>query len=151
MKVGTVLSIEVDRGLKGPIYCRSKVIKLNRRNLFIDLPTNIHTKKTVYLSKGDQLFVTFIGADEAVYQFNTEIKGRKNLNVPALKLAYPEQIDRIQRRNFVRIKATVDVAVHCPQLTFRPFTTVSYDISGGGLSIFVSNDIELDKGQRILI
>lgn len=149
MKVGTVLSIEVDRGIKDPIYCRSRVIKVNHQSILIDLPSNVYTKKTVYLTKGDQLLVSFVGEDEAVYQFYTEVQGRKDLNVPAFGLAYPDQVDRIQRRRFVRINVAVDVAVHCPQLTFRPFTTVSRDISGGGLSFIAFNGIELDKGQGI--
>ncbi|WP_338470112.1 PilZ domain-containing protein [Niallia sp. XMNu-256] len=66
--------------------------------------------------------------------FNTEVLGRVLQGIPMIKLRYPGDsfVIKIQRRQYVRVPAVVDVAIHPVQDEFLPFTTITEDISAGG-------------------
>ncbi|RDW22032.1 flagellar brake protein [Oceanobacillus chungangensis] len=152
MKIGTVLHIELKnpKTNKNDKY-RCKVIEMNELYLIIDYPVNEITNKTTVLPKRKHFSVSYIGEDEAVYQFNSSITSKIKLNVPALAIEYPkkENIRRIQRREFVRIETTVDVAIHSIDQAFSPFVTVTSDISGGGISIIAPNGHKLVIGDIV--
>src|SRR5699024_11081227 len=51
-----------------------------------------------------------------------------------------------------RVNTAVDVAVHCPEDTFAPFTTVTRDISGGGACVIIPHqlkNINIKKDQEL--
>ncbi|WP_164218986.1 flagellar brake domain-containing protein [Virgibacillus sp. YIM 98842] len=154
MKIGTLLQLEykmdgVSEVLK--YYC--KIIDRNDRYLFIDYPVNEKTKKTELLPKGAHFFAAYIGKDQSVYRFRTELVSKVSLNIPALAIKLPnkEDLKRIQRREFVRVKSAVDIAVYSDNNSFSPFTTVTDDISGGGMSIIVPDGINLELSKDIWI
>ncbi|RDW19086.1 flagellar brake protein [Oceanobacillus arenosus] len=152
MKIGTVLHIELKNtktNTKDKYRC--KVIEMNEQQIIIDYPINELTNKTAFIPKRKYFSVAYIGEDEAVYQFTSSITSKIKLNVPALAIENPkkEDIQRIQRREFVRIETTVDIAVHSNDKTFSPFVTVTSDISGGGLSIIAPYDHKLAIGDIV--
>lgn len=71
--------------------------------------------------------------------------------VPVLELALPEKssVKRIQRREFVRVDTGVDIAIHCPIDSFLPFTSITKDISGGGASIIIPEEMEIANNTRV--
>ncbi|NBJ70474.1 MULTISPECIES: PilZ domain-containing protein [Clostridia] len=151
MKIGTVLQLEVVKSGKGRNHTakkyRCKVVDKNEQNLYIDFPVDIKSKKTAFFAKGTIFDVTFIGPDEVIYQFRSKLVAKVKGKIPALAIQPPgSDIRRIQRRNFARVETVVDVAVHSEQNLFPPFTTVTNDISGGGLSIIVPKN-QLLKGE----
>ncbi|MFB4163439.1 flagellar brake domain-containing protein [Alteribacillus sp. JSM 102045] len=75
--------------------------------------------------EGTQLSAWFIGTDQAVYSFETEGKGRQKDKIKVILISDP---GRIQRRNYVRIDASIDVAVHPLNNDFSPFLTSTLDI-----------------------
>lgn len=105
----------------------------------IDYPINKHTNKPSFFFDGTEFHAWFIGRDEAMYTFDTEIVGRKKGHIPVLLLKDPgkEGYVRIQRRNYVRIETSVDVAVHPINQEFTPFPSVSLDLSGGGCAVVI--------------
>ncbi|MGJ9456834.1 flagellar brake protein [Oceanobacillus sp. CF4.6] len=151
MKIGKVLNLEVRDSRTGIVheyYC--KIIEKNKNYLMIDYPIHAQTKKTAFFPIGTLLSASFIGNDQAVYQFSSEIAARIKMNIPALAIHIPDQTDikRIQRREYVRIETTVDVAVHSKDNQFPPFVTLTSDISGGGLAIITEKNIELEIGLK---
>ncbi|MDY0396550.1 PilZ domain-containing protein [Virgibacillus halophilus] len=52
---------------------------------------------------------------------------------------------RIQRRKFARIEIVSDVAIHSTDDSFQPFTTVTTDLSGGGLAFIIPKHINIHK------
>ncbi|WP_077299651.1 flagellar brake protein [Virgibacillus pantothenticus] len=151
MKIGTVLQLEVvqsgkNRNREAKKY-RCKVIDKNEQNLYIDLPVDTKSKKTAFFAKGTIFDVTFIDSDEIIYQFRSKLVAKVKGKIPALAIQLPgNNIRRIQRRNYARVETAVDVAVHSDQNLFSPFTTVTNDISGGGLSIIVPKN-QILKGE----
>jgi len=138
LKIGETLILEPKYGLEHEQY-RTKIVEYNNQSLFIDYPVNMATNKTVFLVDGAQLKVTYIGVDGSVYIFDTEVLGKIKSKIPMISLRNPEKDEhiKIQRREYVRVESSLDVAVHSKSEEFLPFNTVTEDISAGGTAIFV--------------
>ncbi|SDB91453.1 c-di-GMP-binding flagellar brake protein YcgR, contains PilZNR and PilZ domains [Pelagirhabdus alkalitolerans] len=135
MKVGSSLTLEQEQDGEIIRY-RCRVVDQKGQNLYIDYPINLTTGRTDLFPKGARLFAYFVSDDEAVYQFHTEVKGRKKDNVPLLVLHYDkDKLKKIQRREYVRVDAGLDIAVQSVDETCEPFATVTKDISGGGVAL----------------
>lgn len=130
-----------------------KIIDADEHFLYIDQPIHEETKRTLYLKKGTRIQVYSIGNDNGVLQFHSIVVHRKILSIPTYAILPPKQTEmkRIQRRNFVRVQTAIDVAVHCPKNSTTPFTTVTTNISGGGLACILPTYIMLEKNQYVSI
>jgi c-di-GMP-binding flagellar brake protein YcgR len=151
IKVGTVLTLEPKYSEKVEKY-KCKVVELDEGKVYVDYPIHMETNRTVFLLDGMQLKATFVGSDEAVYLFETEVLRRVKQNIPMIMLSYPgdEQLVRVQRRQYVRVDVITDVAVHPLDGEFAPFTTVTSDISAGGAAIVLPNEwMGLKQGMII--
>ncbi|MBP1969628.1 c-di-GMP-binding flagellar brake protein YcgR [Virgibacillus natechei] len=151
MKIGTFLNLEIKRvGEKIQKY-QCKVIEKDDQYLYVDYPIHEKTRKTSFFSIGTTCSASYLGSDMGVYSFHTKIISKATLTVPALVIEYPEQsrIQRIQRREFVRVETIVDIAVHSLDNKFSPFTSVTSDISGGGLSFTIPKHITLNTDQHM--
>lgn len=142
MEIGDILYINFDIGENDHEQYRCKVMDKSSERLFIDLPTHAQTLKTAYIPIHKPFYVTY-QKNENVFRFRSYIIQRQNQSVPKLIIHLPPKIEheRIQRREHVRVEVAIDVAVHCKNNSFSPFTTVTNDISGGGLSIYVNKEI----------
>ncbi|MGY4690131.1 flagellar brake protein [Salibacterium sp. K-3] len=105
----------------------------------VDPPINEETGRTGFFMEGVELHAWFVGRDEALYTFETEVKGKGREKVRSLQLTDPgkDQYVRIQRRNYVRINTAVDTAVYPHKHGAAPFITSTIDISGGGMSVLL--------------
>ncbi|TRM12589.1 pilus assembly protein PilZ [Lentibacillus cibarius] len=152
MKIGMALSLEVSDPDSGEVSkYRSKIIDQNEQYLFINLPIDTHTNKTTFFREGTQFTAVYIGDGQSVQMFKTQAAGTYRLdNIPALAIQLPdaEQIKTIQRRRFIRVKTAVDVAVHGKNLGF---TTVTQDISAGGLSIVLPTGINVKEKEMLTV
>lgn len=139
MKIGDELILTGQwRGDEEEFEYRSKVVDIGEDVLYIDYPTDINTKRTVYVPIKEPFYVKFI-KDAAVFQFQSHVVARTKRNVPVLKIAVPskDEFKKIQRRAYLRVTTSVDIAIHCPENTFSPFTTVTKDLSGGGARFII--------------
>lgn len=121
--------------------------------LFIDYPINTETGKAAFLLDGTRLKCTFVTRDGCPYMFHSVVLGRTKRKIPLLKLSYPGDafLIRRQRRQYVRVKTAIDVAVHPLNGEFSPFVAVSDDFSAGGVAIFAPNDIYLEKDMNVCL
>ena len=152
MEIGTPLSLKrFNIETKEIDDYKSRVIDIDDQFFYIDYPVNKRTNKTDYFYKNEKIIIQYT-KNNVVFEFTGTMLERVNKNVPAFKFEIPkkEDLNQIQRRQFVRIETDVDIAVHCPNDSFPPFTTVTQDISGGGASLFVKNQ-SLEVNQKILI
>lgn len=150
MEIGTPLSLKrFNLETKDIEDYRSKVIDIDDDYFYIDFPVHEQTKRTFVFSIHENIIVQYT-KNNVVFEFKGKVLDKVTKNVPALKLKLPakEDLKRIQRRQYVRIETDVDVAVHCPNDSFPPFTTVTRDISGGGASLYVS-DQSLEINQKL--
>lgn len=154
MKIGTTLYLDIENpNTKEIIEYQSKVIEKSESYLFIDFPIHMNTRKTSFFPIGTEFIASYLKDETNLYSFKAKIKRRINSTIPALAITLPEQesIGVIQRRRFVRIKTALDIAVHCPNDSFPPFTTLSVDISGGGLSFIIPPGINIEIDKDIFV
>ncbi|ADU30110.1 flagellar brake protein [Evansella cellulosilytica] len=152
IKVGTTIFLELNPVEENKRY-RSKILDYEDNKIFIDFPVDENTKKPHFFLEGTEFRAWFLGKDEAIYLFHTEVVGKIERKMPMLLLKDPgiENYRRIQRRQYVRIESAVDVAVHPVQQHFEPFTTVTLDISGGGMAILLPEAHTLQPNIEITV
>jgi len=154
MDIGKELFIKItdEESTKEQTY-KCSIIDTSKDFLYVDQPIQMETKRTLVLSRGTHIKVSFIGRDNIVYEYHSIVVHRKMLTIPAYAILPPKKSDikRIQRRNFVRVQTAVDISIHCVKQASEPFTTVTSDISGGGLACIIPSHISLDSKQLILI
>ncbi|MGG5253774.1 flagellar brake protein [Neobacillus sp. SM06] len=151
IQIGDSLTLELKNAEQvEKLKCR--IVDRKDNLLYIDYPINLRTNKTAFLFDGTQLNATFIDQDgTSVYLFKSEIVGRVKINIPMLVLTYPgsDGLIKIQRRNYVRIEAAVDVAIHPLGNEFEPFTAVTDDISAGGAAVLIPHEITLQPDMMV--
>lgn len=153
LKIGTVIMLELKYGDKLDKF-KCKVVEQKENQIYIDYPINTATGRTVFLIDGTQLKGSFVSQDNnSVFLFESEVLGRTKQNIPMLILSYPgdDHLVKIQRRQYVRVETAADVAVHPTNSEFKPFTTVTDDISAGGTAILLNHKRGIKAGQIIQI
>lgn len=145
LKVGTFLQLE--ESIESSITYKCRVVEKMHDRILVDYPINEVTNQTEIFSAGTKFQILFHGKN-TVYSFPTEIiaKGREG-NIPVLLLTFnTSNLEKIQRREFLRIQALLDVSIRSVEHRFSSFTTVTHDISGGGMAIIVDKrDFLADK------
>ncbi|HZG60299.1 MAG TPA: flagellar brake domain-containing protein [Anoxybacillus sp.] len=151
LKIGNTLILEpIDEQTKHKYKC--KVAEIFPNSIHIDYPVNMETGKTVFLLNGMQFKASFVGKDHSLYLFDTEVTGKIRQPIPLVVLSYPgeQQLTRIQRRQYVRVEANEDIAIHPRNREFSPFTTITSDISAGGAAIVLPRKIKgFEPGVRV--
>ncbi len=152
LNIGDTIILEIDEGNeeeKKRFKCR--LVDRVKEFLFIDYPINEKTKRVGFFHDGTQFNASFIGRDQVVYLFQTELLARKKGNIPMLVLKDPgkESYIRIQRRHYVRVNVSIDVAVHPLKVPFSPFASVTADLSGGGIALILPNNQYLPVGKQV--
>lgn len=149
-KIGDSITVKHEKYAKESLRCR--IIDKDEQFLYVDYPINIRSTKSGALTPNRYFSVVYTVA-EKVYEFSAPIKAYNKLTVPALAIPIPkiEEVRRIQRREFVRIKTNVDIAIHCLNNSFNPFTSVTYDISGGGAAVIIPPEISLELVNKLKV
>ncbi|MGG1573804.1 flagellar brake protein [Fictibacillus sp. NRS-1165] len=134
------------------IRYKCKVMELSDDQIYIDYPINEVTGKTEFFVNGTAFKATFYHQDQNVYMFQTELSGRKIDRIPLLAIQHPDEksLVKLQRRQFIRIESMLDIAVHPSDTVFIPFTSVTSDISAGGLRSALPAGHPLKEGMRII-
>ncbi|WP_456278521.1 flagellar brake protein [Bacillus sp. AK128] len=138
INIGDTIILEPKNSIENEKY-RCKLVEKKGELLYIDYPISMETGKTVFLLDGSQLKGSFVGKDNTVYLFETEVKGRTKQNIPMIVLSYLEEehLVRIQRRQFVRVETSIDIALHPIKGEFTPFVAITGDISAGGVAVIL--------------
>lgn len=147
LKVGTVLTLEQENMEKvEKFHC--KIVEIKENIIYIDYPKSSLTQKTAFLVDGSPYYVTFISESNISYAFKTKVIGRKMGAIPTVMLSLPteEEIMKIQRREFVRVQTSTDVAI---EYNNEYFQFVTEDISAGGLLLRLKSDVPFHEGEIV--
>ena len=152
LTIGVTIMLEKSHSNQPETY-KCRLMDIRDGNLYIDYPVNIYTNRIDYLINGTQLKGTFLGKDQNTYLFTTEIKGRVRENIPLLLLEYSgeEDLQKIQRREYVRVSLSKDVDVYSINNEFHPFTALTTDISAGGAAFIVPKNIEVKPNTFLVL
>ena len=153
LRVNQKVDLEVKKGLyKGTFP--SKIDEVTEENVKVLTP--YRNGEVVPLRVGTEINVFFTG-ESAAYKFNSKILDRINEQIKLLVIAPPEEIVRIQRRDYFRLdvkkdakyrKLADDYELGDPIEVSEEFIeTQTVDLSGGGVRIV--NESNLSEGDFI--
>ena len=129
------------------------VLETKEDHAYIDFPINLETGKAAFLVDGTELTVTFSRGEQAIYMFDKEVLGKVKGNIPMVQilLTGEDAFVKIQRRQYVRIDAVLDVAVHPEGGVFKPFRSLTEDISAGGASVRLVKKEMIEAGEILYL
>jgi Predicted glycosyltransferase len=128
---GAVIELKISEGdYQGNYY--TKVDEIREQVLYIGAP--YYQGEILPLRVGTVLEVCF-NDEISAYSFDTAIKQRIALPTPVLVLDFPDEIRKIQRRNFVRVKTFFPITyqIVTKEGLSNPQKGNLLDLSGGGM------------------
>lgn len=129
---------------------KSKAVSIENNELLIAYPVDVVTGRTVILHNDMEVMVEFVGKDEVPYRFTSRIKGKVKDKLQMICLEVPprEKMKRIQRRQYVRSDAVLDVQIK-PADEKEGFHTLSYNISAGGIAVILADSRSFQSGESL--
>ncbi|KEO82190.1 flagellar brake protein [Tumebacillus flagellatus] len=117
----------------GEVLYRVRVQEIQPDTLVLDSPLGPKADP-VFLSPGAKVLVGYSIADRALYLFESVVQGQGGEGLQQLFVSRPrpEEIRKLQRRNFFRVPVQVDVVIQGEDGS-NTVVAVS-DLSGGGFS-----------------
>lgn len=152
LTIGMTLILELIDSAKSEQY-RCRVVDIVDQSIFIDYPVNMNTNKTAFLLNGTSLNASFVATEQNAFMFHSSVVGRTRSKIPMIQLSYPgdDRLIRIQRRQYVRVDSSLDIAIHPITSNMSPFVTVTTDISAGGVAIILPNKMDISFGTILSI
>ncbi|MGJ3544851.1 cyclic di-GMP receptor DgrA [Bacillus subtilis] len=128
---------------------KSKAVSIENNELLIAYPVDVVTGRTVILHNDIEVTVEFVGKDEVPYRFISRIKGKvkDKLQMICLEMPPREKMKRIQRRQYVRTDAVLDVQIQPGNE--EEFRTLSYNISAGGIAVVLDDGLSFQSGESL--
>ncbi|KRG09676.1 hypothetical protein ACA30_21720 [Virgibacillus soli] len=145
IKVGMELILELDRENNTETF-KAKIADYSENKIYITYPIGSESQRVIFLLKEEELFASFTDKETGnAYLFRTKVLGQVKNKIPLLTLFFPDddQLMRIQRREFVRVKTGLDASL---KIAGKYFPTVTEDISAGGCSV-VNRHLHIKKGE----
>lgn len=128
---------------------KSKAVSIENNELLIAYPVDVVTGRTVILHNDMEVMVEFVGKDEVPYRFISRIKGKVKDKLQMICLEVPprEKMKRIQRRQYVRTDAVLDVQIQPGNE--EETRTLSYNISAGGIAVVLADGLSFQSGESL--
>ncbi|WP_255298355.1 flagellar brake protein [Brevibacillus dissolubilis] len=121
----------------------------------IELPINEETgRSSGRFETGTEWHIWYVGTDGSRYDFKTKIQGKRTENIPLILLHIPEKdkITRTQRRGYLRVNLSVDIAVKAENAAGEHhFLAKTVDVSGGGLAFVCPSYCKLFPKDQLRI
>jgi len=131
------------------IEYKSRIADVTDDYILMEVPMNEKTGRMKRLYIGDELALYFMAEGGVKNYFNSYVLGHKEevIRLVVIKKPEPESISKIQRRNFLRVGAELEIAVKLMEkLQFLAYTE---DVSGGGISFRCDGNWPLKNDDKI--
>lgn len=113
---------------------KSRIADIRDHSFGIEIPLNEKTGKLKRLQKGDPISAHYISEGGVKNYFHSTVLGYTEDTIRQVIIEKPDadSITKVQRRNYLRVPAELEVAVALTENVH--FVTLTDDLSGGGLS-----------------
>ncbi|GAA0402951.1 flagellar brake protein [Paenibacillus motobuensis] len=138
----------VDKKVQEKEY-KSRIADDDEDSFLIEVPIESGTGRLKRLVVGDELSVYFLSEGGIKNFFNTYVTGFADDKVQMIRIRKPEPetITKIQRRNFLRVVADLEIAVRMKDNT--RFITYTDDVGGGGVSFKCDSKYKFSQGDQL--
>lgn len=145
LKILNTVEVEVlsEKEYEGSYLC--KIEDIENGNVHISLP--IEKGHFIPLRAGTLIRINVTQSD-GVYSFSEHILKRVMSPYPHFVIKYPQKIQRIQRRNYVRLMLNIPIEFKLEEEE-SCYRGVSIDLSGGG--VFLVTQKQLEIGQKLTV
>lgn len=128
---------------------KSRISDIRDTYMFIEVPMNERTGRLKRLYVGDELSVYFITEGGFKNYFTTSVLGFREDVIHQVVIKKPdlESITKVQRRNFLRVPAELEISVSASDS--NKFLAVTEDVSGGGISFLCEKDTSIQQNAQI--
>jgi c-di-GMP-binding flagellar brake protein YcgR len=129
---------------------KTRIADINEAYIALEVPISVKTGQLKRLFTGDQLSASFQTDSGAKVFFNSEVLGFKEeevIKLVLIKIPEPDTITRVQRRNYLRVSAELEVAVKIQDRL--QILAMTEDVSGGGLSFICEGHIPFQSKEII--
>ncbi|RXZ76887.1 glycosyl transferase [Paenibacillaceae bacterium] len=128
---------------------RSRISEVKEQHILIEIPMNESTGKLKKLYLGDELSIYFITDGGVKNYFYSHVLGFQEdvIRLVSIQRPDPEQITKIQRRNFLRVSAELELAVKASNR--MQFIAHTDDIGGGGVSYIAEGRWNVKVGDKL--
>lgn len=125
------------------IEYKSRIADVTESAIIIEVPLNEKTGRLKKLYHGDEISAHFLGQGGVKHYFTTEVVAFTEDVIRLIELRLPElsAITQIQRRNFLRVLAELEIAVKLNDKI--QFIGLTDDVSGGGISFICDGHIPI--------
>ena len=128
----------------------SRIADMDHNSFLIEVPMqqeNMGSLKRLFL--GEELSIFYINEDGVRHYFNTYVTGFEEdvVRLVRIRKPLPEEVSKIQRRSFLRVHASLELALLCEDHTRA--VALTEDIGGGGLSIYIDPEIKVQEEQKL--
>lgn len=128
---------------------KSRIADVNASYISMEVPLHTATGRLKRLYAGDQISAYFVGDGGVKNYFNTVVLGFKEeiIRLVLIKAPEPDQVTQVQRRNFLRVPAELEIAVKLNEQVM--FTAITDDVGGGGVSFVCDSRMPLKKSDAL--
>jgi c-di-GMP-binding flagellar brake protein YcgR len=127
---------------------KTRIADIQEQYIAMEIPIHEKTGRLKRFYAGDELSVYFISEGGVKNYFTTSVLGFKEdvVRLVVIKRPQEEAITQVQRRNFLRVPAELEVAVRVSD-NIR-FLGITEDVSGGGISFFCEKQVPIQQGNE---
>ncbi|MBP1999517.1 c-di-GMP-binding flagellar brake protein YcgR [Paenibacillus shirakamiensis] len=128
---------------------KSRIAEMEDDSILMEVPIPVEGGKMKKLYMGDELSMYFVNDEGVKHYFNTYVLGYKSDNIQLVRIRRPEldSITKVQRRNFLRVIAELEVAVRTEKNV--RFIALTEDVGGGGISFYVDPTYKLNEEELL--
>jgi len=136
----------------------SRIEAIDRKSIFISPPFK---KDCYWYSLRGEVGTVFnarVGTDRCSYFFDTQLIGISSTPTELWEMSLPTNVTKLQRRQYVRLAIILDVIIKFIDPYTKDITTVTKDISAGGVQIVLEErpvdsyvKISLPLGKEVTI
>jgi c-di-GMP-binding flagellar brake protein YcgR len=128
---------------------RSRVADLDKESIWLEIPLDEKSRKYHRPGIGEQFRIFYFTQEGVRHQFISTVTGLKKdpVHLFSVRIPHSEDIERDQRRSFLRVEAQQEIAVRIGDRT--RFIALTDDVGGGGISFRCERHWPLVSGQGI--
>ncbi|REE94252.1 c-di-GMP-binding flagellar brake protein YcgR [Paenibacillus taihuensis] len=128
---------------------KSRIADIDGEELHIEVPILEKTGRLKRLFLGDEISAYFVTEEGVKNYFNSHVLGFKEDGVRLVRIRKPEpdSITKVQRRNFLRVAADLEIAIKMAnQIRILGMTD---DVGGGGISFLIDGKWPIKQGTEL--